>query len=128
MMSKVQEFKEQWEVDGKVIVPEAELFERQSEYDLDSTIEENGGHCHLKITMNDSLRFNKLFSLLKISELPQVAKDARDAQYVVNGLFGREDLSSEVRILLYTKSSQVKKLMDKIIQMRSNNNSGFAVK
>jgi hypothetical protein len=71
---------------------------------------------------------NPLFTLLKVSDMPQKPKhllaDESDEsnesgnekeQYIVNGLFGNEDNTSIVRVVLETQEANSSEICDKII-------------
>jgi hypothetical protein len=76
---------------------------------------------------------NPLFTLLKVSDMPQKPKhllpdesDESDEsgnekeQYIVNGLFGNEDNASIVRVVLETQDASSSDICDKIIQWRTS--------
>ena len=127
MMKCVQEFKEQWEVKEKVQIADCFMQPRELEYDLDKSLEENGKESLIAVTANDSMRFNQLFSLIKISDLTQVSVDALDAQYIISGLFSNDSLQSNYKVLLLAKKKSTLQLIDKILEIRSSDFSEFNV-
>lgn len=66
--------------------------------------------------------------MLKVSELPQKSEDVIGYSYIVNGLFGNEDLSSHVRILIKTKNVKYIKLCDYLIKQKTSNNKDETIK
>ena len=63
---------------------------------------------------------NPFFTLTKVANLPQLPEDLLDdpeakSNYIVNGLFGNEDHSSIVRVMINAKSKKSSLVCDEII-------------
>jgi hypothetical protein len=140
-------------------------------FDLDNAAEDNGAELALtmyKKTSNHALastkplvasiedkslviKLNPLYSMLKVSEMPQKPKDL-DGQvheeededemsdseedeeekelsekYIVNGLFGSEDNSSMLRVILTTKSQTAIKVCDQVMAWRTSKIDDFGL-
>eukprot|EP00347_Sterkiella_histriomuscorum_P017201 403350287 len=105
------------------ILPECIHIPRILEFDMDKSIEENGKQGSLKeVEGKDVICLNPLFVLNKVSDFPQIPEDLEDAQYVVNGLFGNEDHSSQVRIILLAQKQDTLKVCDYITTLYTDTN------
>jgi hypothetical protein len=134
--------------DPNYLMPPCLFVPRILTFDLDLSAEDNGAELALTLYKRIShhalpstksllaalddptllIKLNPLFTLLKVSDLPQKPKgldgktkddedesddeddeeeeekDSGEEKYIVNGLFGTEDNSSMVRVVLSTKS------------------------
>ena len=132
--------------DPDYLMPPCLFVPRILTFDLDLSAEDNGAELALTLYKRTShhalpstksllaalddptllIKLNPLFTLLKVSDLPQKPKgldgktkdededesddeeeeekDSGEEKYIVNGLFGTEDNSSMVRVVLSTKS------------------------
>lgn len=108
-------------------------------YDLDQSAEGNGANlsleyyskvCHfdfptLQLLGNEmKVSLNPFFCLTKVSDMPKKPADIEELgndgceRYIVNGLFGNEDFSSIVRVVLKTKSKVAIAILDYVIAWR----------
>lgn len=129
----------------KYLMPPCIFIPRILEYNLDNSPEDNRAHLSLnfykKVTDSEfpslqqlgakglSIVLNPFFTLTKVSDLPQKPEDLNDDEeeesmkYIVNGLFGTEDFSSIVRVILKTTDKQTAEMCDRIIAWRTTKES-----
>lgn len=105
-------------------------------YDLDISAEGNGAnlslgyyskvcHCEFPTLLKNEMKIslNPFFCLTKVNDMPKKPADIEDEsdgceRYIVNGLFGNEDFSSIVRVVLKTKSKIAVAILDEVIAWR----------
>lgn len=119
-------------------MPPCIFIPRILEYNMHNSPEENNAHLSLKFysqlshTQFPSLehlksaafRLNPFFVLTKVADLPQKSEDLEDSEgskpsYIVNGLFGNEDFSSIVRVILIGRGKAIETICDRIIEWRT---------
>ncbi len=122
-------------------MPPCIFIPRLKTFNLDISIEDNNGLLALSfykqtsghdfVTIKDLktkiILLNPFFTLLKVSDMPQKPSNVEDdseesesdkERYIVNGLFGNEDNTSIVRVVLETEDPENSEICDRVIEWR----------
>ena len=122
-------------------MPPSIFIPRLKTFNLDISIEDNNGLLALSFYKQTSghdfvsikdlktkiIQLNPFFTLIKVSDMPQKPSNVEDdseesesdkERYIVNGLFGNEDNTSIVRVVLETEDAENSEICDRVIQWR----------
>ncbi|CDW85608.1 lysine-specific demethylase no66-like [Stylonychia lemnae] len=103
----------------KFLMPPCLMIPRILKFDLDKSVEKNGKKYSVNLNKDSIVTLNPFYTINKVTDFPQIPKELSEAQYVINGLYGNEDFSSQVRVQIIAKSKQSQSICDLLIKLET---------